>query len=1778
MTTIATLLLLFSLIFSRPFESINEDPVTIYVSSKNEQAVETEDCGAEDKPCKTLAAATKSTLYQQDSDIVINFAAEDHDAETGSATISKITQIQPPQGSADNPVLLVKRLEDLENVTPIIAIQTAEQPVTFSITSTTFKLISLESAPLNNPLVRVEQNTVLNLNNVKVEFSAAPEGETVVPMVQPVICCAGTVQIAQSGFSDIQLEKVPLIHTVEGMKSVVISKKSTFSKIKRSEGNGAVLEIALPTQCSLAISEAEFSECGTLNGYGGALSVDVQEGGSFTLGVPQESNDLPELTTFTGCSSEKKEDPDARSNDATSLGGGLYLSVSGQPAENGFAVKNIHFDSCKATTGSQVYITSKLEDFVASPKHYVDLIHDSGSVKGAFSIHNENDDSTEDVFALIPEVFHVKTEGTDGEECGKEGSECKTLGGAVKSMSGAALSISMAGETFPAETDMVTIQYTVKISGEENHIQNVESVGEKKAVFYVTGRATPSFDTMNFLITSKPANDAPLAAPVFCSDSTGKLTLTDIKLYGTEESITAPLSSSVISAAGSQLALDKVVFQQLTLNGSPLLQICTKTDCFAMTSVQFEQITRKDHGGAVFEIKFEDNTAFTISGASFKQCKCDAEEALGGAIFLDLNAADQVTFGDGVTFEECDAKYGKNVFVHTPDAKATAQKWSPAILKPESAPEEVQGREKEDATIISLVDYLHDYSTAYVDSSKTTQDPDCGETVDTACPSMSLALKAHQSQANTLLINCDPLAAETEAIVVERTITIRSNTEDGQRYRITFKDFETERDALITINQKTEPTESNPDQVLLIIQKVAFYLDSPDTNPLSHHVLMATGSSAIKISNSEFVLAPVTVQGARSIIESSVINTAGGELEFNDVTFTGLRLMNAPLLHIGCEQKSFGVTSSATFDDIHRQVGNGAIFSLEVAENKYVNIQSCYFHGCSAPSGKGGAVFINVTGAVPDTQFTIKNNQFVGCTAKEAQALYVYSTVADMTTASYWTGINQDIYGEIHGELILCDASGESPKNYEILDLLERVWISNAEGSDTSTECGNENKKCASIKFGLDSEKYSNGVKRLALDPTTYAAEADTLQIKADGHATLIGDGEDYTKTILTVTHLPEDKPTFDVAEKGLFTVTQLTFSIKADPEETELSVVAIHGNVNAQIHLLTVAFNRMENDVPVLQKSLISSAGRLEMVDVMFSDLQLAKVPLITLEQTATFTSVVGKSHFDKIVRAEGNGAVFETTVDNKQTMILTGADFSECKTSHGNGGALYVELKEGGIFMIGDYPDMAFEAGTTTFKQCEAAVPTVRGTQTANDDALGGAVYLKVSGKQDATTFAMMNLNFEGCKSGKGENLYVSTDADTVANHTTFWAQIIRNNEKKDNQFVIFDETIAKDVQLYELTLDVFHVSTGGKTGTECGAESDPCASIGLAVTSRDSTAQHIQVGAGTYEAENKDVVIVYNLDITGVPTETVEVVQNIASIGNRRSLFYIGGEAEVTLSKMTFAIKSTDAQLMEMPALRAASKNKVTLKDMKFIASTEEAMAPANKSIVSAERGNLVMEGVTFANLVMKDNPVISIPTDSSHLFKTTNVVFENITRTEGDGAVISVDMNNGNVLHLENIQFKNNKVLASGAVGGSIYIHVHVQPAEGAFSLKDLNFSGGDPNTHGYFVFVDCEAVGWADDKDRWTGLLGNNEVKENAFVYRDSTGKEHSMDEKNNPEPPGNTPEKPKSNITTYLFIGLGSVVVLGIVAILVFCFCAHPCSASHQQKKDISTYHTFGDD
>ena len=109
------------------------------------------------------------------------------------------------------------------------------------------------------------------------------------------------------------------------------------------------------------------------------------------------------------------------------------------------------------------------------------------------------------------------------------------------------------------------------------------------------------------------------------------------------------------------------------------------------------------------------------------------------------------------------------------------------------------------------------------------------------------------------------------------------------------------------------------------------------------------------------------------------------------------------------------------------------------------------------------------------------------------------------------------------------------------------------------------------------------------------------------------------------------------------------------------------------------------------------------------------------------------------------------------------------------------------------------------------------------------------------------------------------------------------------------------------------------------------------------------------------------------------------------------------------------------VSVPIIRTTARAPLILYEVEVRSETTQISGSANAPVINSQNGFLVLEHVTFDNIMLNDNPLLAVSTARDHCM-ISDATFTEIQRYQGDGAVFELEINPGDVFEIYSANFE------------------------------------------------------------------------------------------------------------------------------------------------------------
>ncbi|KAH7815329.1 uncharacterized protein MONOS_4486 [Monocercomonoides exilis] len=649
-------------------------------------------------------------------------------------------------------------------------------------------------------------------------------------------------------------------------------------------------------------------------------------------------------------------------------------------------------------------------------------------------------------------------------------------------------------------------------------------------------------------------------------------------------------------------------------------------------------------------------------------------------------------------------------------------------------------------------------------------------------------------------------------------------------------------------------------------------------------------NSLVKLEGGELKMQDV--RWGRTFSTASVIlvpQESSVSLSLDNCTFSNIVGTTARSSLIGASEGPFSITlDRCTIDGCGSEDSEfGGGMMIEAGRESSLNVKGGIVKNCfaSTTQGRGGGVGLKVkdTGA----EFLI-SSAFNGNRAKWGSDIFIDSPNLESTarsgkitslTASIST-INK-IRGFHNG-----DETIPIPLCVYLIPLPSEIVVSNADAFDHS-HCGFAEFPCLTLKHSLEMQEEEKNIVVDGMiemqDELTFESLKHTIRGKDENSGWKVIDDSDGSKeSMITIS--------------ANTVLKSLVFSVPSSLANHEIFFFSSSQSFSLESCSLT-----FQNSRSALSCVFLSvTAGEMSVSSFVVSSLVIGSHPLIRLDgnnATGTFTSTIiedisstvnsvlfgaenGASftiqdstlsvktasqtessstgsirmistNSGKSIKLSnntmrgfkgggGNGGVIECTLGRDCSLEIVGGMMFGCESKRGNGGGMWVEMKEGSSFTVGNLTEAdSARAIFSSEERCLFQLENCKARQTADGECgYGGGIYLHLA--DGASSFTLKDVSFSACDAQEGKEIFINAnDLWSVIDRRSIGFEVDLNNFTKLNGFErsTSNETFAIPLVVYLWNNFSAPVFVGGGSlshdFSKCGFEEFPCSSISKAVS---------------------------------------------------------------------------------------------------------------------------------------------------------------------------------------------------------------------------------------------------------------------------------------------------------------------------------------------------------
>ncbi|KAH7825799.1 uncharacterized protein MONOS_17429 [Monocercomonoides exilis] len=620
-----------------------------------------------------------------------------------------------------------------------------------------------------------------------------------------------------------------------------------------------------------------------------------------------------------------------------------------------------------------------------------------------------------------------------------------------------------------------------------------------------------------------------------------------------------------------------------------------------------------------------------------------------------------------------------------------------------------------------------------------------------------------------------------------------------------------------------------------------------------------------------------------SLPQGSPVSLSLDNCTFNNIvrTTAGSSLMNVgegsnSITLDGCTVDGCGSEVSEFGGGMMIEMGNVGSFTMNGGV-----VKNCY---ASATQGRGGGIGLKVKDT--NAEFLI-SSAFEGNRAKFGSDIFVDSIDLESTatsgkiaslTPSFDT--KSKMQGFNNG-----DESAPIPLCVYLIPLPEEIVVSNVDASDNSY-CGYAEIPCQTLKHCLTRQEEEKKIVIFGMAEVNSELTFDSLKhtIRGkDGNSgwKVIDDSDGSEGSMITVSanahmsslifSVPSALPNHEIffsSSSQSFSLEDcsLTFQdsqsalsfvfLSVSAGEVSVSSLNVLSLVIGNCPLINLDGNNAAGTFTSMNIEDISSTGNSVLFGVangasLTSEDSTLSVKASSQADLPSGSIRVISTNSAKLLKftnntmsgfrgIEGNGGAFECTLGRECSLEIVGGLISGCESKGGNGGGLWVEMKEGSTFTVGNMTNT--NSARTIFSSDESGLlqlVSCKATQTAGGErGYGGGIYVHLD--DGASSFILKDVSFPGCDAREGKEIFVNAhDLSGVIDRNSIRFDVDLNNFSKLSGFErsTLNETFAIPLVVYLWNNFSASGFVGGGSSSHdfsmCGYEVFPCTTIAKAAS---------------------------------------------------------------------------------------------------------------------------------------------------------------------------------------------------------------------------------------------------------------------------------------------------------------------------------------------------------
>ncbi|KAH7824382.1 uncharacterized protein MONOS_4812 [Monocercomonoides exilis] len=1478
-----------------------------------------------------------------------------------------------------------------------------------SLTVSALTVVHNSTNQITPILFHLSQNSPsLNLNTTTIT------GTTSITIKTPLFfITAGSLALNHTAIIQLALNSQSIFHLTSLTSPLTLNSSNITHITSTATPASCVLSSATSTALSLTLTN-----CTITNINSEQLSQQTATNGgciSFASSSPANSFSVSD-TAFSSCCVSEDTSFGGR-------GGALMIEFNegSQVSESSFSITNIVFSANKASVGRDVYFVC--ESLIASVKEPLfafmgNITQKDNSVVG----HDRTEafgDWDVDLFIFFDGYFadKVYVDGTSGVEevyCGREKAPCKNINNGMERLkriinvkeeiiviSNSLMRgcVDVGGMRVKAKTEaIVEIECQREVSGSEECILKSSSLTELEFIGIVV---PSSFSRVIASVIESRTQNGELfmkncemnaiggkgsTIGLFLIRSTGKIVELDSVTISDVKS-TVSLFTFSLSSANMNEQEYKVKLLNCTLEG---LEIDEGTEAavfggnvgigMVLNGSRIDgALSEKSKEGGALKIALSEGGFMALENSSFVGCVCEnmSEGGKGGGIYLDCSLNEEAFQLSSISFSECSATVGKNMFVKSGNLVNSVNTERFAIVNTDYV-DDGNAFVGEDGKYGEMDLRVFLVSLKWMEVSVSTGGHDtlgCGDEI-FPCQSMKSGIdhidrsgavgerKVKVKDEGTI----EDIYCFTDALVIDGCV----NEGDETKHKAVH--FEE------TINGDSASSSSSVISSIQPLSMLSLKLQIPNQFIPSMNSLISS-SYILQLENCSF-----EIQSATNTVQYSLITTTTGSCTLKGCSLSGYSFSKSPLV----------MSSSVLFENsnfpniVNTGSGEGGVARVILKGNEELAIESTNASFCSLSSsnGKGGFLYLDCQNCLNEKPFvfdfgvTFENN-------KAAIGKNVFILGRDFNCSVTNDSFKFD-YSSMKNDKTLFVGSDDFHSNKDLFMFLIpyssfEIFIS-SNGFDVA-RCGSEEEPCQTMWKGMKSMRDGDAMKTIQIEGSTIIRDSfnvSNYQIKK-----AISMGEENVKAILIFEKAVGSQLEYFMENDDHLELTNIQLQLSSGFDNSAKTIIS---NKNGDLVITGCSFHSKAginngfdcifvdviggsvkvNDLLMESCNIgnsifaINNAGvSCQLKNVRVESLNESRGCLLLIKGTEQGLKTneecvnieIEKTSISGVKRSDNGASILESASEKKICLVVNESLFVEDKAELSEkGGTIFFTLGASGSMKMID----------STISHCSCSISSGK----------GGGVYLatKERGNLD---FAFVRVKFSENRAKVGNDIFIECyRIRSQINERQFELDLREDHYTRINGICGRDECdYPSDTDLIEfITIhqsDTIIVSSvSGSNERQCGTNTLPCYSIehGLAHLTSDFISQMFIVDESVIWGE----INMKEMSLSSKNREMCKVEVESWIERTRGALVITTGTVSLVRVNFVFDsyfISSHESLMSPERGILEIMNCSFTTKQSNKEGNIELACIPFH--IINMDKGELQLDGCTMSNLILQES---------------------------------------------------------------------------------------------------------------------------------------------------------------------------------------------------------------